>query len=149
MRYQSIRFLSLAVLSALSLPAIAQGIVLNNEDLRTDLNWLNQQGVIQISTSTWPLSGDEIQRALSNAKIDNQVQQQVLDSVQAALSAENTTAKASLYAESDPQNVPQHFADEQNHNIKRLLSSMLVGRNGMQDCVLMLKKTLLLIMGMM
>ncbi len=113
MRYQSIRFLSLAVLSALSLPAIAQGIVLNNEDLRTDLNWLNQQGVIQISTSTWPLSGDEIQRALSNAKIDNQVQQQVLDSVQAALSAENTTAKASLYAESDPQNVPQHFADEQ------------------------------------
>ena len=87
MRYQSIRFLSLAVLSALSLPAIAQGIVLNNEDLRTDLNWLNQQGVIQISTSTWPLSGDEIQRALSNAKIDNQVQQQVLDSVQAALSA--------------------------------------------------------------
>ncbi|WP_373686269.1 capsule assembly Wzi family protein [Acinetobacter sp. YH12097] len=113
MRYQSIRFLSLAVLSALSLPAIAQGIVLNNEDLRTDLNWLNQQGVIQISTSTWPLSGDEIQRVLSNAKIDNQVQQQVLDSVQAALSAENTTAKASLYAESDPQNVPQHFADEQ------------------------------------
>ena len=71
MRYQSIRFLSLAVLSALSLPAIAQGIVLNNEDLRTDLNWLNQQGVIQISTSTWPLSGDEIQRALSNAKNDN------------------------------------------------------------------------------
>lgn len=113
MRYQSIRFLSLAVLSALSLPSIAQGIILNNEDLRTDLNWLNQQGVIQISTSTWPLSGDEIQRALSNAKIDNQVQQQVLDSVQAALSAENTTAKASLYAESDPQNVPQHFADEQ------------------------------------
>ena len=28
MRYQSIRFLSLAVLSALSLPAIAQGVVL-------------------------------------------------------------------------------------------------------------------------
>ncbi|PZO93667.1 MAG: hypothetical protein DI631_05990, partial [Acinetobacter johnsonii] len=76
-------------------------------------NWLNQQGVIQISTSTWPLSGDEIQRALSNAMIDNQVQQQVLDSVQAALSAENTTAKASLYAESDPQNLPQKFADEQ------------------------------------
>lgn len=106
--------MSLAVLiSAFSLPIYAQGIILNNKDLRTDLNWLNQQGVIQISTSTWPLSGDEIQRALSNAKIDNQVQQQVLDSVQAALSAENTTAKASLYAESDPQNVPQHFADEQ------------------------------------
>ncbi len=113
MKYQSIKVLSFAILSALALPVAAQGIVLNNEDLRTDLNWLNQQGVIQISTSTWPLSGDEIQRALSNAKIDNQVQQQVLDSVQAALSAENTTAKASLYAESDPQNLPQKFADEQ------------------------------------
>ncbi|RSE21602.1 capsule assembly Wzi family protein [Acinetobacter johnsonii] len=113
MKYQSIKVLSFAILSALALPVAAQGIVLNNEDLRTDLNWLNQQGVIQISTSTWPLSGDEIQRALSNAMIDNQVQQQVLDSVQAALSAENTTAKASLYAESDPQNLPQKFADEQ------------------------------------
>ena len=113
MKYQSIKVLSFAILSALALPVAAQGLVLNNEDLRTDLNWLNQQGVIQISTSTWPLSGDEIQRALSNAKIDNQVQQQVLDSVQAALSAENTPAKASLYAESDPQNLPQKFADEQ------------------------------------
>ena len=74
MKYQSIKVLSFAILSALALPVAAQGIVLNNEDLRTDLNWLNQQGVIQISTSTWPLSGDEIQRALSNAKIDNQVQ---------------------------------------------------------------------------
>lgn len=113
MKYQTLRFLSLAIFSSLALPVYAQGIILNNNDLRTDLNWLNQQGVIQISTSTWPLSGDEIQRALSNAKIDNQVQQQVLDSVQAALSAENTTAKASLYAESDPQNLPQKFADEQ------------------------------------
>lgn len=113
MKYQALRVLSFAIFSSLALPVAAQGIVLNNEDLRTDLNWLNQQGVIQISTSTWPLSGDEIQRALSNPKIDNQVQQQVLDSVQAALSAENTTAKVSLYAESDPQNLPQKFADEQ------------------------------------
>ena len=63
MKYQSIKVLSFAILSALALPVAAQGIVLNNEDLRTDLNWLNQQGVIQISTSTWPLSGEEIQRA--------------------------------------------------------------------------------------
>ena len=43
-----------AVLFGMSLPVLAQGIVLNNQDIRTDLNWLNQQGVIQISTSTWP-----------------------------------------------------------------------------------------------
>ena len=113
MKYQSIKVLSFAILSALALPVAAQGIVLNNEDLRTDLNWLNQQGVIQISTSTWPLSGDEIQRALSNAKIENLVQQKVINSVMANLEAENTSTKLALFAETDPQNIPQKFADEQ------------------------------------
>ena len=56
----------------------AQGILLNDSELRNDLNWLNQQGVIQISTSTWPLSGDEIQNALSNAKPTNSVQEKLL-----------------------------------------------------------------------
>lgn len=113
MKYQSIRVLSFAILSALALPVAAQGIVLNNEDLRTDLNWLNQQGVIQISTSTWPLSGEEIQRALSNAKIENTAQQKVINSVMANLEAENTSIKLALFAETDPQNIPQKFADEQ------------------------------------
>ena len=113
MKYQSIKVLSFAILSALALPVAAQGIVLNNEDLRTDLNWLNQQGVIQISTSTWPLSGEEIQRALSTAKIENNAQQKVVNSVMANLEAENTSIKLALFAETDPQNIPQKFADEQ------------------------------------
>ena len=113
MKYQSIKVLSFAILSALALPVAAQGIVLNNEDLRTDLNWLNQQGVIQISTSTWPLSGAEIQRALSTAKIENTAQQKVINSVMANLEAENTSIKLALFAETDPQNIPQKFADEQ------------------------------------
>ena len=105
--------MSLAVLSAFSLPAMAQGIVLNNEDLRTDLNWLNQQGVIQISTSTWPLSSEEIQRALSNAQIENSVQRKVIDQVRSHLETENAPVKLALFAETDPQNIPQKFADEQ------------------------------------
>ena len=113
MKYQSIKVLSFAILSALALPVAAQGIVLNNNDLRTDLNWLNQQGVIQISTSTWPLSGEEIQRALSTAKIENNAQQKVVNSVMANLEAENTSIKLALFAETDPQNIPQKFADEQ------------------------------------
>ena len=113
MKYQSIKVLSFAILSALALPVAAQGIVLNNEDLRTDLNWLNQQGVIQISTSTWPLSGEEIQRALSTAKIENTAQQKVINSVMANLEAENTPIQLALFAETDPQNLPQKFADEQ------------------------------------
>lgn len=113
MKYQVLRVLSLAIFSSLALPVYAQGIILNNNDLRTDLNWLNQQGVIQISTSTWPLSGEEIQRALSTAKIENNAQQKVVNSVMANLEAENTSIKLALFAETDPQNIPQKFADEQ------------------------------------
>ncbi|WP_180035094.1 MULTISPECIES: capsule assembly Wzi family protein [unclassified Acinetobacter] len=113
MKYQTLRVLSLAIFSSLALPVYAQGIILNNNDLRTDLNWLNQQGVIQISTSTWPLSGEEIQRALSTAKIENNAQQKVVNSVMANLEAENTSIKLDLFAETDPQNIPQKFADEQ------------------------------------
>ena len=82
----------------MSLPIFAQGLVLNNEDIRTDLNWLTQQGVIQISTSTWPMSGNEIQRALSQAKISNNAQQKVIDSIQNALKVDNQTAKLDLFA---------------------------------------------------
>ena len=113
MKDKYLELMSLAVLSAFSLPAMAQGIVLNNEDLRTDLNWLNQQGVIQISTSTWPLSSEEIQRALSNAQIENSVQRKVIDQVRSHLETENAPVKLALFAETDPQNIPQKFADEQ------------------------------------
>ena len=113
MKDKYLKLMSLAVLSAFSLPAMAQGIVLNNEDLRTDLNWLNQQGVIQISTSTWPLSSEEIQRALSNAQIENSVQRKVIDQVRSHLETENAPVKLALFAETDPQNIPQKFADEQ------------------------------------
>ncbi|MQW92621.1 capsule assembly Wzi family protein [Acinetobacter wanghuae] len=88
---------------------MAQGIVLNNEELRTDLNWLNQQGVIQISTSTWPLSGDEIERALNHAKVLNNTQQKVIDSVKAVLNKENTAVKFDLSIASDQAYSPQQF----------------------------------------
>ncbi len=41
--------LSIALLATASSAVFAQGLVLNNDDLRTDLNWLNQQGVISIA----------------------------------------------------------------------------------------------------
>ena len=48
----------------------AQGRVLNEDHLRTDINRLNQQAfiVIHISISTWPMNEDEIQRAIVLAK---------------------------------------------------------------------------------
>lgn len=103
----------LATLAFSSSLSFAQGIVLNEQNLRTDLNWLNQQGVIQISTSIWPMSGDEIQRALSQAKVSNNTQQKVIDAVVAHLNANNQLLKASFFAETDQKDIPQAFGDQQ------------------------------------
>ncbi|QIO09571.1 capsule assembly Wzi family protein [Acinetobacter lanii] len=105
--------LTAMLLAGFSSTLFAQGLVLNNEDLRTDLNWLNQQGVIQISTSTWPLSGDEILRALSQAKVENTTQQKVIQSIQHAIEADNKTIKLGLFAETDRKDLPQAFGDNQ------------------------------------
>lgn len=105
--------LYIALFSAISATTFAQGLVLNDANLRTDLNWLNQQGVIQISTSTWPLSGNEIQRALSQAKVSNNTQQKVINSVLNALQADNETVKLGLHAATDLKTIPQTFADNQ------------------------------------
>ncbi|MCY6412523.1 capsule assembly Wzi family protein [Acinetobacter sp. VNH17] len=105
--------LSMAVFACFSSITLAQGLVLNDENLRTDLNWLNQQDVIQISTSTWPLSGDEIQRALAQAKVSNNTQQKVVNSVINSLKADNAPAKVGLHAGTDLKTIPQTFGDNQ------------------------------------
>lgn len=105
--------LYVALFASLASATFAQGLILNDVNLRTDLNWLNQQGVIQISTSTWPMSGDEIQRALSQAKVSNNTQQKVVNSVVNAIKADNETVKLGLHVGSDLKTVPQTFGDNQ------------------------------------
>lgn len=117
------------VLASGSATVMAQGLVLNNEDLRTDLNWLNQQGVIQISTSTWPLSGDEIARALSQANVQNNTQKKVIQSIENALATDNKLAKLALFAETDKKNVPQNFADSHKSQYVGTLEFNGGGRN--------------------
>ncbi|HAK33311.1 MAG TPA: hypothetical protein DCM30_12165, partial [Acinetobacter radioresistens] len=123
------KVLGLSLLSVLSSPVWAQGLVLNNQDLRTDLNWLNQQGVIQISTSTWPLSGDEIQRALAQANIKNTTQQKVIDSVLNTLKADNNMLIAGLFAETDQKVLPQAFGDKQKAQYQAALEFNAGGEN--------------------
>lgn len=48
-----------------------------------------------------PLSGDEIQRALSQAKVTHPAQQKVINSVLNALKADNDTVKVGAFAETD------------------------------------------------
>lgn len=119
----------IALFASFSSTIFAQGLVLNDENLRTDLNWLNQQGVIQISTSTWPLSGDEIQRALSQAQVSNNTQQKVVNSVLNALQADNATVKVGLHAGTDLKTVPQAFGDNQKSQYQAAVEFNAGGEN--------------------
>lgn len=121
--------LYVALFASLSSAVFAQGIVVNDENLRTDLNWLNQQGVIQMSTSTWPMSGDEIKRALSQAQVTNKAQQNVIDSVMHAIAADNATAKVGLHAGTDLKTVPQAFGDSQKSQYQAALEFNAGGEN--------------------
>lgn len=121
--------LCIALFASFSSTIFAQGLVLNDENLRTDLNWLNQQGVIQISTSTWPLSGDEIQRALSQAQVSNNTQQKVVNSVLNTLQADNATVKVGLHAGTDLKTVPQAFGDNQKSQYQAAVEFNAGGEN--------------------
>lgn len=108
------KLLPIAILSCFSSLTFAQGLLENNANLRADLNWLNQQGVIQLSTSTWPLSSEEVKRALENAEIKTPTQQKVLNAVQKNLEFEQSTLKLGFQAQPDVKDIPQGFAENRN-----------------------------------
>lgn len=51
-----------------SLPAFASGLLMPDSALRDDIAWLTGRGIIHLSLSTWPLSEEEVQRALKRAR---------------------------------------------------------------------------------
>lgn len=106
--------LSLSILSSVSMLASAQNLYMNDLKLKADLDWLNTQGVMQISTSTWPLTANEIKRALNTANAQTPAQQQVLQSVQSRLSQNRDSVvkgNATLHIQTDKNQLPQRFAD--------------------------------------
>ncbi|PNK60513.1 capsule assembly Wzi family protein [Psychrobacter sp. FDAARGOS_221] len=95
--------------------ASAQNMQLNDMSLKSELDWLQAQGVIQISTSTWPMTANEINRALDNANVQTQAQQQIVQSIRYTLDQQPkslVTTKLSAYAQSDREQLPQSFADD-------------------------------------
>lgn len=107
---------SVSILSAISMTAAAQNLYMNDLKLKSELDWLNAQGVTQISTSTWPLTANEINRALATATVSTTAQQQVLQAVKTTIDATTKSgidAAVGLYVQTDRQQLPQTFADDQ------------------------------------
>jgi hypothetical protein len=99
----------------LATTATAQNLYMNDLRLKADIDWLNTQGVTQISTSTWPLTASEIERGLLGAQLTTPVQQQVVQSIQTRLSQDRESlvkAFGELSLQTDRQQLPQSFADD-------------------------------------
>ncbi|BBI68832.1 hypothetical protein PKHYL_30230 [Psychrobacter sp. KH172YL61] len=59
----------------ISMLASAQNLYMNDMKLKSELEWLNAQGVTHISTSTWPLTANEITKAITTAQVSTDAQQ--------------------------------------------------------------------------
>ncbi|ERL56207.1 capsule assembly Wzi family protein [Psychrobacter aquaticus] len=108
--------LGFGVLSSVSMLASAQNLYMNDMKLKSELDWLNAQGVTHISTSTWPLTANEIRNALKTAQVTTDTQQKILQSVHTTLAQNpNSLVKAEVdaYLQTSRQQLPQTFADDQ------------------------------------
>jgi len=106
---------TLLAVSTLSTTASAQNLYMNDIKLKSELDWLNAQGVTHISTSTWPLTANEITNALNTAKVTTDTQQRVLQSVRVMLAQNPNSlvkAEAEAYLQTNRQQLPQTFADD-------------------------------------
>lgn len=112
--------------------ASAQNLQMNDMSLKSELDWLSAQGVVQISTSTWPLTANEINRALTNADISTAEQQQVIQSIRYTLNKEPKSlvnTKLAVYAQTDRKQLPQSFADDKTANFQAIARASLSEEN--------------------
>lgn len=103
--------LGLAV-SACLFPTLASaaGLVLPDNDLRSDLSWLSDRGVIKISLSTWPLSQQAIEQAISKAHPSYRSEQLALGRVQQRLTVLKSDLRINAYGATDNTGQPRAFA---------------------------------------
>lgn len=115
-------------LSLMGTFASAQNLQMNDMSLKSELDWLRAQGVVQISTSTWPLTANEINRALSNADIRTPEQQQIVQSIRYTLNKKPKSlvnTKLAAYAQTDREQLPQSFADDKTANFQAIAQASL------------------------
>ncbi|TNV11207.1 capsule assembly Wzi family protein [Buttiauxella sp. B2] len=104
------KIVAICVFLMLSSQAGAAGLVINDAKLRSDLTWLSDRAVIHLSLSTWPMSQEEIERALKNATgKSNSDNQQVIARVQQRLVQLKAPVRLSGWTTSAESKLPATF----------------------------------------
>jgi len=98
-------------LFACAMDASAAGLISPDMDLRQDLAWLSDRGVIDISLSTWPMSQEEIESSLTHAHPSTALETGTIARVQQQLQDLKSTAFVKAQVSTDHQNFPRPFAE--------------------------------------
>lgn len=98
MKFLARSALSLGLAAVLSPAGFASGLILADNDVRNDLAWLSDRGTLSLSLSTWPLSEEEIGRALANAHPTTPAERVVLSRVNQRLRALKADLRVTGYS---------------------------------------------------
>ncbi len=97
-------------LFACALDASAAGLIAPDMDLRQDLAWLSDRGVINLSLSTWPMSQEEIESSLISAHPSTALETETLARIQQQLQTLKTNAFVKAQVATGHQDFPHAFA---------------------------------------
>ncbi|WMY73813.1 capsule assembly Wzi family protein [Buttiauxella selenatireducens] len=94
-----------------AIQANATGLVSGDYQLRSDLVWLNNRNILNINLSTWPLSQEEIERAITAAYSNGDpTVQRVINRVQNRLAFTKGPLRVSARTQSSKSAIPQGFS---------------------------------------
>lgn len=105
-----LKFVITSGLFACVMNASAAGLIAPEMDLRQDLAWLSDRGVINLSLSTWPMSQEEIELSLSNAAPSTTLEKETVSRIQQQLLNLKAQVFLSAQASTEHQNFPHAFA---------------------------------------
>lgn len=98
-------------LLSISITGHTAGLLLPDEMLRNDLAFLSERGIINLGLSTWPLSQDEVERALKNAWTEYPSERVVVDRANQRLYTLKADAQISAHSYSNEPGTPQGFGN--------------------------------------
>jgi len=98
-------------LLTIGMTANASGLLLPDEMLRDDLAFLSDRSVINLGLSTWPLSQEEVERALNTARTESVSERAALQRAQSRLVALKADARITAHSYSNEPGTPQGFGN--------------------------------------
>lgn len=140
MKKPFLTLLTFSLLASLSQPSLAGRLIPINDTLRQDLEVLKQRGVIDVDTSTWPLSSEAVERSLSQAQPKNGDDNRMLASIKQQL-AQNQAYQFQVVANANGDKRPIVSSFDKNYDTQAPVGLTLGYRHDMGNIDYQLQAT--------